>query len=438
MDVPIIKPGKNADVELLKSVDTITRHAKNQIDVAWGAYKITATLLTMIFVFGIGIFGYLNYKSLHDMRQDLNEKVESMWREVNSKVEARLDDEFKPDKIGGLVARKAEERVDKVTEDIINNRVNGMITNKLQPVENRLETAKSNIESLMNINRMAFEARLGEVSSYITINDISLDSSNQLSDIAKITLKELEWYYATVKYSTVSYYYLHPITHKPYRATAEDIYILMSNDAYHNRIEAVNQTVEFGNDRKYFVEDLVNLTKDNNIIVRLRAANALEQLTNEYFTDHPMYNSISEWWETTGKHNNKYKSNMHISDEIIRLLREGSLDNNPNNIKSDFDNLTGFCKTRSIMADIYVERSELEQAKIQWQRIGNECDGQVEPLMKYAQLLVKEGNRQLAINILGKVKSFTSDFKMQLERYHILDDLKDEQQLKILMNSDSK
>jgi hypothetical protein len=438
MDVPIIKPDQNTDIELLKSVDTITRHAKNQIDVAWGAYKITATLLTMIFIFGIGIFGFVSYKSLHDMRQDLNENVESMWRQVNSKVETRLDDQFKPEQIGRLVTQKAEERVDKVAEDMINTRVDVMITNKLQPLEDRLTNAKTNIESIININRMAFKARLGDVSSFVNLTAIASDSSNTFADIANVTLKELEWYYATVKYSTVSYYYMHPVTHRQYRAPSEDIYPLMIDDDPQQRMKGANQTVESGADKKYFVEDLVRLVNDENILVRLRAAYALEQLTHEYFIDQPMYNSISEWWERAGKHYDKYKSQMHISDEIIGLLREGSLDHNPNNIKSNFDSLTGFCKTRSTMADIYMERSQVEYAKSQWQTIANECDGQVEPLMKYAQLLVKEGNRQLAIDILGRVKSYTSDFKLQLEKYHILDDLKDEQRFKLLMNSDSK
>jgi hypothetical protein len=438
MDVPIIKPDQNTDVELLKSVDTITRHAKQQIDVAWGAYKLMAKLLAAIFIFGITIFFGLTYKSLYDMKQDLNAKKDAMWMEVSSKVKERLDDEFKPDKIGTLVATTAKERVDKVAEELINKRVNGMITDKLHPLEDTLENAKNTTEALININRMAYEARLGDASSYVHLTTIASDSNNQLAGIAIITLKELEWYYATIEYGTVSYYVLHPVTHRPYRAACEDIYVLMNDPNPKSRIEAVNQITDFGIDRKYFVEELVKLTQDDNIIVRLRSANALQHLTGEYFLDPPVYNSVSKWWETTGKNNDKYKSQIHISDEIIGLLKEGSLDQNPNNIKSNFDKLTGFCKTRSIMADIYMERSELEQAKQQWQMVDSQCDAQVEPLMKYAQLLVKQGNRQSAINILSKLKPYTSDFRLELDKYHLLDDLKDEQQFKMLMNSDSK
>ena len=233
-------------------------------------------------------------------------------------------------------------------------------------------------------------------------------------------------------------YILNPTTNEQYRVPWNNVYKDLYNSDPDARQAGINQIIGYGVNCKCFVEDLVKLTKDDNIIVRLRAAKALEILTLKHFIDDPIYSSVAIWWNDTGKRNDEYKSKKDFSDKVISILKQGSLDVGPSPIVKTFDKLTGFCMTRAIMADIYMQRSDSKRAKDQWIRIENECDGQVEPMMEYAELLVKEGKLQLATNVLTRIKPYTSDFIKELQTHHLLDALKNEQQFKALINSDLK
>ena len=207
MSVPTIKPDHDADTKLIEYINIIANHSKHQIDAAFSAYKLVAGLIAAIFIVGTGLFVYITQKSVDDMNTHLNNEVHAMWTDVNNKVQERLDKEFEAPHIRELIVDTDTNRVNKDATAIITTRVNALIDNKLQPVEHRLERVNRNIEYIANINSLACEAKLCNYSSYVDLVNLSSDKTKQVSSLADLSVKELDYYFVNIKYGIYRYIY---------------------------------------------------------------------------------------------------------------------------------------------------------------------------------------------------------------------------------------
>lgn len=155
-------------------LEKIIQRSDKEIDRVYKVYRILGGALGVILAAGIATFGYVSYNSVKDMRNDMREEMrtirasvdkemgdikqntfeeskvlsnrlkaelEMIVSDVGKKVNKRIDEEFKTENIQSLVKSNAQQRIDKVADQIIEDK----IEKKVKPV---LDAANQSLKSI--------------------------------------------------------------------------------------------------------------------------------------------------------------------------------------------------------------------------------------------------------------------------------------------------
>jgi hypothetical protein len=177
-----------SDQPKIKMYQDIVDRAHAEVEAVRKVYYHFAGLIGIIITVGIGAFTIVSYKSIHEMKTDMKEEVQAIKskasqdytnleaslkiaierdsQDVRKKVDSRIDAEFDKDNVQGLVRDKAQERIDKIADPLINKQVDTKITprinsalRKLGDVENSVEFT-SVISAVLNDDKVALDRLL--------------------------------------------------------------------------------------------------------------------------------------------------------------------------------------------------------------------------------------------------------------------------------------
>ncbi|MCH8010664.1 MAG: hypothetical protein IIA61_01745 [Candidatus Marinimicrobia bacterium] len=159
---------------------SIVNWAHKEIENVRTVYKWLAGSLAIILSTAIAAATFLTYSTIHDLKSDLDSKVDDLAK----KVENRVNDEFKKENIQSLVKKSAKERIDEVADNIIKTHVNERINKVITKFEKRLANSDVRLTSLEN--------KLGEKFAETEKSLIRLESE------ALVELRETAKYLMTV------------------------------------------------------------------------------------------------------------------------------------------------------------------------------------------------------------------------------------------------
>jgi hypothetical protein len=140
---------KHQNLSINQYQDIVDR-AHKEIEAVRKVYYWFSGLITVLLVTGIGAGAYIMGKNVSDIRTNVQSEVDLMKRgaaqefalqssalksrletgvgDVETRVKSRIDEEFNRDNIQGLVKEKAQERIDKVADPIIELKIDKKIS----------------------------------------------------------------------------------------------------------------------------------------------------------------------------------------------------------------------------------------------------------------------------------------------------------------------
>src|SRR6185369_12707434 len=166
-------------VDLLKFVKEVSGHAEKEVSRVSMMYKLAATCLTLIVVFGIAF----TFKDASEFRKYAREEIseqkklikediehqETRMRErqetlfaqmqlvlsgqvasMGNEVKNRVDEEFKTEKINKLVSSEAQKRIDTIADPIITDKISKRIQPTIDEVNKNVGQIKDDIVASRN------------------------------------------------------------------------------------------------------------------------------------------------------------------------------------------------------------------------------------------------------------------------------------------------
>jgi len=123
-------------------------------------YMWLAGVLGFIFVVGMGIATFITYSTIGDIKSSVEERVSKLEK----RVEERIEEQFNQNNIRKLVEDKAIERIDKVADKLIGEKIDEKATPLIRDVEIQVRDLQSRlvaIEEKINQTMADSEKKLG-------------------------------------------------------------------------------------------------------------------------------------------------------------------------------------------------------------------------------------------------------------------------------------
>jgi hypothetical protein len=446
---------KTEDRLILDILQSVSKHANDQIDKVMKFYALAATLISLVFIFGIGIFTYLYHKNIDEMRRDLNTQAKSMSQDLSKEVHSRIDKELKQEDLRNLVDIKVKDSVDRVSDKYIEDRVKSIVDSDgfqenlkklvddrsqsiieehVKPAFQEISNLTKELKDYNNIIGLFYKARAGDSAAYFELVESSKTASDPLKILRLSLLSDLRSFLQDIKYRTYGQIVTNPKTSNIITIPVEHLYYqYLLNSGPGKRQAGINDIRR--RQLKYFIEDLVRISSsDPNLVVRVEAARAIEAITNRNFDIEPTYNDIIEWWDKSGKSIDEYKSPFV---QLASALTKWTKDKDEQGLQ-EMERITaerqGFGITHYEIAKFYQLKHDIQKTKDHLKRVVDECEGVPEPYFMYIKILANEGDKDGATKVLVKLKPFIDDLKKELEDRQLLGKLGGEGNLKDLLN----
>ena len=138
------KPNQTEEKKELDRYERIVDRAHKEIKGVRYVYIWLASIMGIILATAIACGTFLTYNTINDMKSDLDQRTEKLANEVK----ARIDEEFKTEKITELIVNQAGIRVDAVVDELIGKHVENKIDPKIKAIDVKLKTLNDKTETL--------------------------------------------------------------------------------------------------------------------------------------------------------------------------------------------------------------------------------------------------------------------------------------------------
>ena len=163
-----VNKGDNREIE---RYEKIVDRANKEIAGVRYVYIWLAGILGIIFVVGMGVATFITYSTLGAITSSVEERVSKLEK----RVEERIEEQFDQNNIRKLVEDKAIERIDKVADKLIGQKIDEKVTPLIRDVDIQTRDLQSRL--------VAIEEK---------INQIMADSEKKLSALEGETEKNLK------------------------------------------------------------------------------------------------------------------------------------------------------------------------------------------------------------------------------------------------------
>lgn len=155
----------------IERYEKIVDRANKEIAGVRYVYIWLAGILGIIFVVGMGVATFITYSTIGDIKSSVEERVSKLEK----RVEERIEEQFDKNNIRKLVEDKAIERIDKVADKLIGQKIDEKVTPLIRDVDIQARDLQSRL--------VAIEEK---------INQIMADSEKKLSALEGKTEKNLK------------------------------------------------------------------------------------------------------------------------------------------------------------------------------------------------------------------------------------------------------
>ncbi len=129
--------------KIIEHYEKIHDFAQSEINRISSVYKHLFWVLTVVFLFGISVGGFIIGKSISDIEykyeaayekavndktEEIRTELENTWNSAKSELNQRINKEFEQGNITNLVENTAQERIDKTADGIIQKSIDTKIT----------------------------------------------------------------------------------------------------------------------------------------------------------------------------------------------------------------------------------------------------------------------------------------------------------------------
>lgn len=192
-------PLSNQERSMLRLYQDIVDRAHREVESVRKVYYWFSGIIGLILAVGIGSATFLTSKSFHDIRADIKEEVGLMKdkakqdystlsanlvsslqgevQDVKKSVNRRIDEEFNKENIQSLVREKAQERIDKVADPLIEKK----LAPKIKTVEAQIKSMVSEVD----FAQVVLAAQSNDRDSFDRLKRLSTDNDFSLKDRAR-------------------------------------------------------------------------------------------------------------------------------------------------------------------------------------------------------------------------------------------------------------
>ena len=325
---------KSDDLPTIKMYQDIVDRAHTEVMHVREVYKWLIASLTIIISVGLALAVYLTYNNIHEMRADmkaeradikadmnddraemkaevelmrikakqeylqleadLKSSVEKSVHDVEGKVKTRIDAEFDDKKIRSLVEATAQERIDKVADNIISQQIDKKITPKINVVDTRIKE----LSMISDYNSVLNAAKNDDRKAFEQLRLWSNDESYPLQPKAEIAFRAIV--------SDAKVLLLSLPTDDQWKPSTDPLKVSLPE--LRNEFRSL-ELAKDRNDLLWYLADRKDISKkerigffievlrtDQSLVVAQRAAELFNKLTGQRFdTTNP--NLIFEWYE---------------------------------------------------------------------------------------------------------------------------------------------
>ena len=395
------KPNKTEGKNELDRFERLANHAHKEIEIVSKIYKLAFEVIVIILAALCALVYFFFGRTMDEVEK-------RVIREIKPTIIKRVDDAFDTKNIEAVVIRRVEERIDRIEDKLITQKIDKRIWEHNHIFSLYLGAVKG---SRKDFDELAKSATTPSASEY---------------ELAKSRFDEIRGYYEQLKSRVLENRLVLVATGQTYTPYSEKLlYGIHGKDVpTKDRRAYVNKVGELR--LRYFVEELITVIKeDHDLTVAARAAKAVEDISGVTFTCVPPFTDVLGWWEKTGRKNTEYRSpfpRIKELEEKSDLTSDELLDSYLEIVKDK----KGLADARLKIADIYLEQGQYDKAIEQLKTNVSESDQHIESLILYATWLAKENKIEKAKAYYEQAMKFVkypTRFRNILRKYKKYEDL---------------
>ncbi len=182
----------------------ITSYAHQEIDRVRSIYKWFASLLGVIFVFGVSIIAIVSYNNVKDIREEMRSETDRITKNINDRlnliadiakfdlekevfmveqeVRERIKTEFDRENIKQLVEKTATEKVGMYTDAIIRERISDGVQPLLADAKKEILNLSTKLSDANLLNQKNLDHTKNEINNLLINSRHKLDSLRTILD----------------------------------------------------------------------------------------------------------------------------------------------------------------------------------------------------------------------------------------------------------------